>query len=65
MDTTERVVEAYVRHMMNCATIPNIRCEKQAEVDLLAMNPASLERYHIEVSVSISGPFKKLRAKAY
>src|SRR2546428_4985962 len=65
METTEKVVEAYVRYIKGWATIPNIKCPGQLEIDLLAINPATLERYHIETSVSISGGFSKLTNKPY
>lgn len=65
METTERIVEAYVRHVMGCATISNIRCDGQNEIDLLAIHPKTLARYHIEVSISISSGFKRLTAKPY
>lgn len=65
METTERIVEAYVRHVMGCATITNIRCEGQNEIDLLAINPKTMARYHVEVTVSISSGFKKLTAKPF
>jgi len=60
METTEQIVEAYMRYIRACATIPNLRCPGQYEIDLLAINPATLERYHIECSVSISGSFRHL-----
>jgi len=60
METTEKVVEAYVRYVKGWATIPNIKCGGQSEIDLLAIDPVSLERYHIEVSVHITGSFSRL-----
>lgn len=65
METTEKIVEAYVRYVKCWATIPNIKCPGQYEIDLLAINPVSLERYHIESGVSISGSYSKLTAKPY
>jgi hypothetical protein len=65
METTERIVEAYARYIKGCATIPNIRCAGQNEIDLLAINPATLERYHIETSVSISRKFSRLTETAF
>ena len=65
METTERIVEAYVRYVKGWATIPNVRCEGQNEIDLIAIDPVSLARYHIEVSISISQGFRKLTAKPY
>jgi len=65
METTEKIVEAYVRYVKKWATIPNIKCPGQYEIDLLAIDPVSLERYHIESGVSISGSYSKLTAKPY
>ena len=65
METTERIVESYVRYVKGWATIPNIRCAGQYEIDLLAIDPVSLDRYHIEVGVSVSGAYSKLTAKPF
>jgi hypothetical protein len=65
METTEKIVEAYVRYVKGWATIPNIRCDGQYEIDLLAIDPVSLDRYHIEVGVSVSGSFSKLTANPF
>ena len=65
METTERIVEAYVRYVKGWATIPNIRCEGQYEIDLLAIDPVSLDRYHIESGVSVSQSYRKLTAKPF
>jgi hypothetical protein len=60
METTEKIVEAYVRYVKGWATIPNIKCPGQCEIDILAIDPVTSERYQIEVSISISGSFSKL-----
>jgi hypothetical protein len=65
METTEKIVEAYVRYVKRWATIPNIGCGGQKEIDLLAIDPVTNERYHIETSVSISSGFSKLTTKAF
>lgn len=65
METTEKVVEAYCRYIKRWATIPNIGCGGQKEIDLLAVDPVTDERIHIETSVSISGNFSKLTARPY
>ena len=39
METTEKIVEAYVRYVKGWATIPNIKCPGQNEIDILAVNP--------------------------
>lgn len=65
METTEKIVEAYVRYVKDCATIANIKCPGQYEIDLLAINLISGERYHIESTVSVSGAYSKLTTKPY
>lgn len=65
METTEKIVEAYVRYVKGWATIPNIKCGSQKEIDLFAIDPVSLQRYHIETSVSISNSFRALTNKPF
>jgi len=65
METTEKIVEAYCRYIKGWATIPNIKCSGQYEIDLLAVDPRTLDHYHIETGVSISGSFSKLTAKPF
>jgi len=68
METTEKIVEAYVRYVKGWFTIPNIRCKGQMEVDLIAIDaskPGKVRRYHIESGVSISGPYSQLTDKPY
>ncbi|MEH3107746.1 MAG: hypothetical protein PGN09_10845 [Sphingomonas fennica] len=65
METTEKIVEAYVRYVKGWATIPNLRCAGQHEIDLIALDPVSLDRYHIETSVSGSQSFSRLTTKAF
>src|SRR5262249_32719706 len=65
METTEKIIECYVRHVLRWATIPNIKCDGQYEIDLIAIDPVNLERYHIESSVSASKGFSRLTAKSF
>jgi hypothetical protein len=65
METTEKIVEAYVRYVKGWATIPNIKCLGQYEIDLLAIDPVKLGRYHTESGVSISRSYSKLTMKPY
>jgi hypothetical protein len=60
METTEKIVEAYVRYVKGWATIPNLRCDTQKEIDLFAIDPVTDERWHIVTSVSISSGFSAL-----
>jgi hypothetical protein len=66
METTERIVEAYCRYVKGWFTIPNIKCDGQYEIDLLAIDPHDqVHRYHIESGVSISGAHSKLTTKEF
>lgn len=68
METTEKIVEAYVRYIKHWFTIPNIKCTGQMEIDLLAIDitkTTKLQRYHIESGVSISGSYSKLTSKPF
>jgi hypothetical protein len=68
METTEKIVESYCRHVKGWFTISNIKCEGQYEIDLLAVDISSdtdIKRYHIECGVSISGGYSKLTAKEF
>ncbi len=68
METTERIVEAYARYIKGWFTIPNIKCRGQYEIDLLAVDVSSdgsVNRYHIESGVSISGSYSRLTTNAF
>ncbi|HET6341243.1 MAG TPA: hypothetical protein VFG78_03575 [Gemmatimonadota bacterium] len=68
METTERIVEAYVRYIKGWFTLPNIKCEGQLEIDLLALDPrrrGKRSRYHIESGVSISGSYSMLTSRPF
>ena len=68
METTEKIVEAYVRYIKGWFTIPNIKCGQQVEIDLLAVdlkNKTEIQRYHIESGVSISQGFSLLTNDPY
>jgi|SRR5213594_1148838 len=64
METTEKIVESYVRYVKGWATISNIKCGGQLEIDLLAIDPKTLNRYHIESGVHTGG-FSKLTARQF
>jgi hypothetical protein len=65
METTEKIIESYVRYVRRWATIPNVRCDGQLEIDLLAIDPVTHHKYHIESSVSASRGFSRLTAKVF
>jgi len=65
VETTEKIVEAYVRYVKGWATIANIKCPGQYEIDLLTIDMKNGNRYHIESTVSVSRSYSKLTAKPY
>jgi hypothetical protein len=52
------IVERYLQLVKKCFTMTNIMLEGGKEIDLLAVNPISGERFHIEVRVAIGRGFR-------
>jgi hypothetical protein len=52
------IVERYLQLVKRCFTMTNIMLEGGKEIDLLAVNPVSGEKYHIEVRVAIGRGFR-------
>jgi hypothetical protein len=46
------IIEVYFREVQNCLTITNVRCENGREIDLLAINPKTGEKYHVESRIA-------------
>jgi hypothetical protein len=67
METTKKIVEAYCRHVKGWLTLPDIGCNGQLKIGLLAVDTseAEIRRYHIEGVISTSGSFSKLNDKPY
>lgn len=61
MESSEKIVETYMRFCKKAFTIPNIKCKGNSEIDLLAISSEG-QKYHIEVSISTSAGFAKLRS---
>jgi len=52
------IVDRYMQLVKKCFTMTNIMLEGGKEIDLLAVNPISEEKYHIEVRVTIEKGFR-------
>jgi hypothetical protein len=52
------IVECYMRLVRKCFTMTDVMLEGGKEIDLLAVNPISGEKYHIEVRVAIGKGFR-------
>jgi hypothetical protein len=52
------IVDRYIQLVKKCFTMTNIMLEGGKEIDLLAVNPISGEKYHIEVRVTIERGFR-------
>src|SRR3990170_4990412 len=52
------IVERYMQLVKRCFTMTNIMLEGGKEIDLLAVNPVSGEKFHIEVRVTIGRGFR-------
>ena len=52
------IVDCYLRLVKNCFTMTNVMLEGGKEIDLLAVNLVSGEKYHVEVRVAIGRGFR-------
>jgi hypothetical protein len=52
------IVERYMQLVRKCFTMTNVMLAGNKEIDLLAVNPISREKYHIEVRVTIEKGFR-------
>jgi len=52
------IVERYMQLVKRCFTMTNIMLEGGKEIDLLAVNPVSGAKYHIEVRVAMGKGFR-------
>jgi hypothetical protein len=52
------IVDRYLQLVKKCFTMTNVMLEGGKEIDLLAVNPISAEKYHIEVRVAIGKGFR-------
>lgn len=57
MNTAERIVEAYFRHVLGCFTLTDVKIEggNNRQLDLVAYHARTGEQYHVETSVKIAG----------
>ena len=62
MEPEVHIVDRYMQLVKKCFTMTNVMLEGGKEIDLLAVNPVSGEKYHIEVRVTIEKAFR-LRLK--
>jgi hypothetical protein len=52
------IVERYLQLVKKCFTMTNVMLQGGKEIDLLAIDPISGERFHVEVRVAIGGGFR-------
>ena len=58
MEPEVHIVERYMQLVKKCFTMTNVMLEGGKEIDLLAINPISGEKFHIEVRVTIEKAFR-------
>jgi hypothetical protein len=58
MEPEVHIVERYMQLVKRCFTMTNVMLKGGKEIDLLAINPISGEKYHIEVRVTIGRGFR-------
>jgi len=60
MEPEVHIIEKYFQEAKHCFTMTNIKCKSGREIDLLAINPLTGEKYHVESKVWLG---KKFRVK--
>jgi len=62
MEPEVHIVDRYMQLVKDCFTMTNIMLEGGKEIDILAFNPLTKERFHIEVRIATGRGFR-LRMK--
>jgi hypothetical protein len=50
MEPEVHIIEKYFQEVLGCLTMTNVLLPQRREIDVLAIDPRTLERYHIEVN---------------
>ena len=58
MEPEVHIVERYMQLIKRCFTMTNVMLKGGKEIDLLAIDPRSSDRYHIEVRVATGRGFR-------
>jgi len=58
MEPEVHIIEKYFQEILHCFTMTNIKCKGGKEIDLLAINPKTGRKYHVEARVGTSPSFK-------
>lgn len=58
MEPEVHIIEKYFQTMLKCFTMTNIKCKGNKEIDLLAINPRTGNKFHVESRVGTSPSFK-------
>ncbi len=68
MESAEKIVENYCRHIKHWFTVSNVICAGQYEIDIMAVEFPKVgppRAYQIESGVSLAGGFSKLTAESH
>lgn len=57
MEPEVHIIEKYFQKLLCCFTMTNIRLKGNKEIDLLAINPKTEEKFHVEARISTSRGF--------
>jgi hypothetical protein len=52
MEPEVHIIEKYFQEIKHCFTMTNIKCRGNKEIDLLAINPKTQERFHVEIRIA-------------
>ncbi len=63
MEPEVHIIEKYFQEILHCFTMTNVRCKGGKEIDLLAVNPTTGKKYHVESRVSTTFKLRELATK--
>jgi len=59
MEPEVHIIEKYFQEILHCFTMTNIKCKGNKEIDLLVINPQTLQKWHVESRVSTTFNLRK------
>jgi hypothetical protein len=65
MEPEVHIIEKYFQIVLKCFTMTNIQLRGGKEIDLLAINPYTREKFHVESRISVSPSFRLTAKDTY
>ena len=57
MEPEVHIIDKFFQEIEHCFTMTNVQCKGRKEIDLLAINPVSSKKFHVEARIATSRSF--------